>query len=230
MRSCLERWAAGAIVIGLLMSGSARAQAPRTQDGRPDLSGIWRSTTDRHRENLAAGGAQVLFQPWAAALYKDRQASKGKGNPADRCLSRGIPGAMLVRDRPWKILQTSGAIIMLFDELLHYRQIFTDGRGFPADSIPTWFGYSVGKWDSDALVVETIGFNEETWLDDGGHPHSEALRVTERFRRLNTGTLDIDITINDPKAYTKPWTATVRFERISEADFGEHVCAVKGAS
>jgi hypothetical protein len=221
---------AGGIAIALLMSGAARAQAPRTQDGRPDLSGIWRTTTDRHLGNLAAGGAQVLFQPWAARLYKERQVSKGKGNPADRCLPRGIPGTMLVRDRPWKIVQTPGAVIMLFDELLHYRQIFTDGRGFPADSIPTWFGYSVGKWDGDALVVDTIGFNEETWLDDGGHPHSEALRVTERFRRLDAGALHIDITINDPKAYTKPWTAAVSFERVSEEGFGEHVCPVKSVS
>jgi hypothetical protein len=224
------RWMACGVAIGLLMAGAARAQAPRTEGGRPDLSGIWRITTDRHLENLAAGGVQVLFQPWAATLYKERQASKGRGNPADRCLPRGIPGTMLVRDRPWKIVQTPGAVVMLFDELLHYRQIFTDGRGFPADSIPTWFGYSVGKWDGDALVVETIGFNEETWLDDGGHPHSEALRVTERFRRLNAGTLHIDITINDPKAYTKPWTAAVSFERVSEEDFGEHVCPVKSVS
>ena len=119
---------------------------------------------------------------------------------------------------------------MLFDELLHYRQIFTDGRGFPADFTPTWFGYSVGKRDGDALVVETIGLNEETWLDNAGHPHSEALRVTERFRRINPATLNIDITINDPKAYAKPWTATVRFERVSESDFGEHVCPVKSVS
>ena len=230
MKNLAMRWLAGGIAIWLLMSGAARAQAPRTQDGRPDLSGIWRATTDRHLGNLAAGGVQVLCHPWAATLYKERQASKGKGNPADRCLPRGIPGTMLVRDRPWKIVQTPGAVIMLFDELLHYRQIFTDGRGFPPDSIPTWFGYSVGKWDGDALVVDTIGFNEETWLDDGGHPHSEALRVTERFRRLNAGTLHIDITINDPKAYTKPWTAAVSFERVSEGDFGEHVCPVKSVS
>ena len=137
---------------------------------------------------------------------------------------------MLARDRPWKLIQTPGMIVMLFDELLHYRQIFTDGRGFPADFTPTWFGYSVGKRDGDALVVETIGLNEETWLDNAGHPHSEALRVTERFRRMNASTLYIDITINDPKAYTKPWTATVRFERVSEGDFGEHVCAVKSVS
>ncbi len=221
---------AGAVALGLLLSGSARAQAPRTGDVGPDLSGIWRSASDRYLSNLAADGALVPLQPWAAALYKERQAGKGQGNPSDRCLPRGIPGVMLARDRPWKLIQTPGMIVMLFDELLHYRQIFTDGRGFPADFTPTWFGYSVGKRDGDALVVETIGLIEETWLDNAGHPHSEALRVTERFRRMNAATLNIDITINDPKAYTKPWTATVRFERVSESDFGEHVCAVKSVS
>jgi hypothetical protein len=230
MKRMAGAWVAGGIAIGLLLSGSARAQGPRTGDGGPDLSGIWRSASDRYLANLAADGAQVLFQPWAAALYKDRQAGKGQGNPSDRCLPRGIPGVMLARDRPWKLIQTPGTIVILFDELLHYRQIFTDGRGFPAEFVPTWFGYSVGKRDGDALVVETIGFNEETWLDSAGHPHSEALRVTERFRRPNAGTLNLDITIDDPKAYAKPWTATVRFERASEGDFGEHVCAVKSVS
>jgi hypothetical protein len=220
---------AGGIAIGLLLSGSARAQGPRTGDGRPDLSGIWRSASDRYLTDLAAG-AQVPFQSPAAALYKERQANKGKGNPADRCLPRGIPGVMLGHDRPWKLVQTPGMIVILFDELLHYRQIFTDGRGFPDDFAPTWFGYSVGKWDQNALVVETTGLTDQTWLDNSGHPHTDALRVTERFRRSSAGTMDIDITINDPKAYSRPWTTTVRFERVSEADFGEHVCAVKGVS
>jgi hypothetical protein len=221
---------AGGIAIALLLWGPARAQGPRTADGKPDLSGVWRSTSGRYLANLAAGGVQVPFQSWSAALYKERQAGKGKGNPADRCLPRGIPGAMLSRERPWKIVQTPGAIIILFDEQLQYRQIHTDGRGFPADAAPTWFGYSVGKWDGGALLVETIGFNDDTWLDDGGHPHSEALRVTERFRRRNTGSMDIDITIDDPKAYTKPWTTTVRFERVPETELGEHICAVKPES
>lgn len=230
MKKYALTWIAGGIAIGLLMSGGIRAQAPSGQVGRPDLSGVWRATNDRHLGNLSAGRGQLPFQPWAATLYKQRQASKGKGNPAERCLPRGVPGTMLVRDRPWRIVQTPGTIIMLFDELLHYRQIFTDGRGFPADFVPTWFGYSVGKWDRDALVVETIGFNEETWLDDGGLPHSGAMRVTERFQRRNAKTLDISFTIEDPKAYMKPWTATVQFEQVSEADFGEHICAVKPAS
>jgi hypothetical protein len=218
---------AGGIAIGLSMPAFSIAQGPRSADGRPDLSGVWRSASDRYLVNLAAGGLAVPFQDWSAALYKQRQASKGKGKPSDRCLPRGIPGAMLSRDRPWKLVQTPGEIVILFDELLQYRQIHTDGRGFPPDAGPTWFGYSVGTWDGDSLRVESTGFNDETWLDDAGHPHSEALRVIERFRRRNTGTLDVDITIDDLKAYTKPWTTTVRFERVSDTDLGEHVCGVK---
>jgi hypothetical protein len=133
---------------------------------------------------------------------------------------------MLVRGYPWKIVQTPGAILILYDESLHYRQIFTDGRGFPEDPAPTWFGYSIGKWEGDTLVAETMGLNEDTWIDDGGHPHTEALHVTERFRRRTVGTMDIEITIDDPKTYTKPWAATVRFELLPDTDLAEHVCAV----
>jgi hypothetical protein len=136
---------------------------------------------------------------------------------------------MLVRDYPWKMVQTPRAVVLLFDESLHFRQIFTDGRGLPDDPGPTWLGYSTAKWDGDTLVAETAGFNEETWLDDGGHPHSEAMRVVERFRRPTVETMDVEITIDDPKAYTKPWTTTVRFELIAEGDLPEHVCGVGSA-
>ena len=133
---------------------------------------------------------------------------------------------MLAPDHPWKVVQTPDAVIILFHESLHYRQIFTDGRPFPADPSPTWLGYSIGRWDGDALVAETIGLIDETWLDDGGHPHSDALKVTERFRRGTAGTMDVDVTIDDPKAYTRPWTVTVRFELVRNGELGENVCAV----
>lgn len=202
------------------------AAAPKTADGKPDLSGIWRSASDRYLANLAADGATVRFQPWAATLFKQRQGNERADRPSGRCLPRGVPSAMLVREYPWKIVQTPGVILILFDESLHYRQIFTDGRGLPEDLAPTWFGYSVGKWDGDTLVVDTMGLNDSTWLDDGGHPHSEALHVTERFRRRTVGTMDTEITIDDPKAYDKPWTATARFELLPDTDLSEHVCAV----
>lgn len=202
------------------------APAPKAPDGKPDLSGIWRSSNEKYLRNLAADGIEVPFQPWAAALFKERQGYQGKDRPSGRCLPRGVPAVMLVRDYPWKIVQTPGVILILYDESLHYRQIFTDGRGFPEDPAPSWFGYSIGKWEGDTLVVDTMGSNDETWLDDGGHPHSDAMHVTERLRRRTVGTMDIDITIEDPKAYTKPWTANVQFELLPDTDLTEHVCAV----
>jgi len=229
MKTVLARWIASGLSIALLMCGVAGAQAPqvpRRPDGKPDLSGIWRSASNRYLTDLSAGSTQVPFQPGTAALYKQRLASKGKDRPSERCLPRGVPSMMLARDHPWKVVQTPDAVIILFHESLHYRQIFTDGRPFPADPSPTWLGYSIGRWDGDALVAETIGLIDETWLDDGGHPHSEALRVTERFRRRTVGAMDVDVTIDDPKAYTKPWTVTVRFALVRNGELGEDVCAV----
>jgi hypothetical protein len=202
------------------------ATPPKTLDGKPDLSGIWRVADDKYRRNLAADGIQVAFHPPAAALFKQRQAGQGKGNPSERCLPQGVPAVMLVREYPWKIVQTPGAVIILFNESLHFRQILTDGRGFPEDYAPTWFGYSIGKWEGDTFVAHTTGVTEETWLDDAGHPHTDGMRVTERFHRRAVGTMDVEITIDDPKAYVKPWTATVHFELLPDADLGEHVCAV----
>src|SRR5215467_5848152 len=202
------------------------APAPKTSDGKPDLSGIWRVVSDKYLKNLAADNIQVPFTPAAAVLYKERQNNAGKGRPSDRCLPRGVPAALLVRDHPWKIVQAPGEILILYDESLHHRQMFLDGRGFPEDTTPTWFGYSIAKWEGDSLVAETIGFNEETWIDDGGHPHSNEMHVIERFRRRSVGSLEVEITINDHKTYTKPWTATVSFELLPDTDLGEHVCGI----
>jgi hypothetical protein len=201
------------------------APAPKAPDGRADLSGIWNTADGKYLRNLAAGGGEAPLQPGVAALYKERQAYEGKDRPSGRCLPRGVPSSMLVRGRPWKLVQTPGVILILYDESIHYRQIFTDGRGFPEDRIPTWFGYSIGKWEGDTLVVDTIGITDDTWLDDGGHPHSDALHLTERFRRRTVGAMDIGVTVDDPKAYTKSWTATVRFELVPDTELTEHVCA-----
>jgi hypothetical protein len=222
----------GGISIALLVGGTAGAQQrqlPRTPDGRPDLSGVWRSASNRYLTDLSSGNAGVVFQSWARALYNQRRAANGKGRPSERCLPRGVPAMMLARDEPWKVVQTPGAVFILFHESLHYRQIFTDGRPFPEDAPPTWLGYSIGRWDGDTLVAETIGLTDETWLDDGGHPHSDALRVTERFERSTAGTMNVDITIDDPKAYISPWAVSVRFESVPSADLGEHLCAVASA-
>ena len=230
MRSVLARWTTGGVAAALLMcgvSGAQQARVPRTPDGRPDLSGIWRSASNRYSTDLSAGSNRVAMQPPAEALFKERLASKGRGRPSDRCLPRGVPGMMTARDHPWKIVQTPGAVIILFRESLHYRQIFTDGRPFPEDAPPAWLGYSIGRWEGDTLVAETIGLTGQTWLDESGHPHSDALRVTERFRRAAAGMLDVEVTIDDPKTYIRPWTVTVRFERVPGDDLGEQVCPVQ---
>jgi hypothetical protein len=232
MTSIPARWIGSGIAIALLLCGVGGAQeraVPATRDRKPDLSGIWRSASNRYLTDLSAGSARVSFQPWARTVYEQRRAGNGKSRPSDRCLPRGVPSMMLARGEPWKVVQTPGAITILFHESLHYRQIFTDGRPFPDDPAPTWLGYSIGRWEGDTLVAETIGLTEETWLDEGGHPHSDALRVTERFRRGAVGRMDVDVTIDDPKAYTAPWTVTVRFELVPNADLGEQVCAVAPA-
>jgi hypothetical protein len=200
------------------------APVPKTRDGQPDLSGIWRAAEGRYLQNITDGLAEVPFQPWAATLYKERSDNLAKGRPTERCLPHGVPDAMMVRSGPWKIVQTPGVTLILFEEMNHYRQVFVDGRTFPKDANPTWFGYSIGKWEGDAFVVETKGFNDQTWLDDPGHPHTDAMHVTERFRRRDFGHLEIDITIDDAKAYTKPWTVTARFDLLPDTELIENIC------
>ena len=125
---------------------------------------------------------------------------------------------------PRKIVQMPGTIVILFETYNQYRQIFTDGRPLPKDPQPTWLGYSSGKWEGDTLVVETGGFNDVTWLDDGGHPHTGALHLTERFRRRDFGHIDLVITVDDPKAYTKPWNATLQLDLLADTELIEFIC------
>jgi hypothetical protein len=200
------------------------APAPKTSDGKPDLSGVWRIADGRYLQNIAVELGEAPFQPEAAVVYKERAAALGKGRPSERCIPHGIPDGMLVRNSPFKIVQTPGVVVVLYEEFNHYRQIFTDGRGLPPETNESWFGYSVGKWEGDTLVVETRGFNDRSWLDDPGHPHSEALRVTERFRRLDFGRMEMQITFDDPKTYTRPWSATVPFGLFADTELIESIC------
>jgi hypothetical protein len=129
-----------------------------------------------------------------------------------------LPGAL------FKFIETPGVTLLLYEEFNHDRQIFTDGRPFPADPQPAWFGYSVGTWEGDTFVVETKGFNDQTWLDDSGHPHTEAMRTTERFRRKDFGHMDLIVTIDDPKAYTKPWSVSIPLQLLPDTELAEDVC------
>src|SRR5579862_9584073 len=189
------------------------APTPKAPDGHPDLSGIWLRDSGKYLQDLATG-IEVSFQPWAEKLYKEREGNLAKGRPTERCLPHGIPDAMLP-GAPFKIVQTPGLTIILFEEFNHYRQILTDGRPFPKDPQPAWFGYSIGKWEGNTMVVDTRGFNDLSWLDDPGHPHTEAMHVTERFVRRDFGRLNMAITIDDPKAYNKPWTQNIPFHLMA---------------
>ena len=201
------------------------APTPRTSDGKPDLSGIWHAADNSFVENIAGEGVDVPMLPWAAAVYKQRLDTLGQDKPQLHCMPHGVPDAMLVSMIPFKIVQTPRETVVLYEEFNQYRQIFTDGRKLPEDPNPAWFGYSVGRWEGDTFVVEVGGFKEGTWLDNGGHPHTESLHITERYRRLNFGSLDLDVAVNDPKAYSKPWkSATIHFKLFPDTELLEHLC------
>lgn len=199
------------------------APTPRTREGQPDFSGIWAAPSDKYLDNLAADGAEVPMQPWAAKLYQQRLDDNGRDRPSGRCLPHSVTD-FDAHFMPKKLIQTPGVLAMLFESYHSYRQILTDGRPLPEQRDPAWFGYSVGKWERDTLVVETVGINEKTWLDDSGHPHTDALHVTERFRRPDFGHMEVRLTIDDPKAYTRPWTVTIPWEFIADTELLDWVC------
>lgn len=202
-----------------------RAPAPRTADGKIDLSGVWHARDGRHIANLAgAEGITAPFQPWAEALYKERLANNGLDRPSGQCLPKSVPEGMTLPPYPFKIVQTPAVTLVLYEIFVNYRQIHTDGRALPTERHPAWFGYSIGRWEQDTFVVETVGINDRTWLDDSGYPHSDALKITERIRRRDFGSMEIEFTFDDPKAYTKPWSAKVAFELMPDTELLEYVC------
>ena len=202
------------------------APTPRAPDGKPDLSGLWLKISPKYSRNIAADLRQDEIQPWARALVEERRENLGKDYMNVKCVPLG-PGYVTSADSTgaemMKIVQTPGLIIILNPDLT-YRQIFLDGRTLETSPNPSWMGYSVGHWEGETLVVESFGFNDRTWLDHDGHPHTEALRVTERYRRRNAGNLDIEVTFSDPGAYAKPWTAAVRAELAPDTEMIEWVC------
>jgi hypothetical protein len=199
------------------------APAPKTADGKPDLSGIWHAPTQKYLANLAADGIQVPMTPWAQQIFKQRAQNEGIDRPSASCLPHSVTD-FDAHNTPRKLLQSPGHIVMLFESYRTFREIFIDGRAMPKNLEPAWFGYSIGRWEGDTLVVETTGINEKTWLDDAGHPHSEALQVTERFRRVNFGRMDVQITITDAKAYSRPWTVAFHWELMPDTELLDWVC------
>jgi hypothetical protein len=229
------------------------APAPRAADGKPDISGVWhvqpislaewkRILGDRFEaefrvrtigmelENISPYGINIFtdfkpeeapLRPAAAEILRRRVPAEF---PATSCLPVGIPANALFAE-PNKIVQSARLIVILYEIDGTQRQIYTDGRELPKEvAQPSWLGYSAGKWERDTLVVETAGFNDKTWLDLMGHPHSEALHVVERYRRRDFGHLDVEMTFDDPQMYTKPFTVKFTEELLADSDVFEHFC------
>jgi hypothetical protein len=198
--------------------GAGRGQQPLpiAADGTP-IAGFG---------NVGAGFKDGLpLQPWAADLLKTRREGNSKDNPDALCLPMGFM-QFHTHPQPRKMVQTPGLLLIIYEANYGLRQIFTDGRPLPAgDPQPFWYGYSVGRWEGDTLVVETSGLRDDGWLDVRGSPYTDKARITERFRRLNYGTLEIDITVDDPKAYTKPFTVRVNQRLMADQELIEFICA-----
>jgi hypothetical protein len=229
-----------------------RAPTPRTPDGIPDLSGVWETIQGRRGGGppaVAAEGTGELppsgsifgnigdqttggapYQPWAAELVKKRMADNSKDNPDAHCLPMGVM-QMTSHPYPKKIIQTPSEVIIIYEGSgTTVREIFLDGRTPAKDAEPWWNGYSTGRWEGDTLVVETVGFMDDGWLDVRGSPLTSAGKLIERFRRPNFGSLVIEVTVDDPKAYTKPFTATVNNRLLPDQQLIEFVCLDKSAA
>lgn len=220
------------------------APAPRTPDGKPDLSGIWLTDNgncgpNRDPESLVCGSELPMsryginmgattpgglpYQPWLAALVKERTANNAKDDPHVRCLpdmflrAYGLPHLL-------KFVQTPGLLLMLNEVNAGYRQVFTDGRPFPADPVPSWQGYSSAMWSGDTLEINSVGFRDDLWIDWNGSMITESAKVRERITRPDYGHLQIEVTVDDPKAYTKPWTVTLRQRLALNTELVDEIC------
>jgi hypothetical protein len=198
-----------------------KGPAPRTQEGRPDLSGVWWSTRIVARE-------EASMLPWAAAKVKDWAASNFKDIPSARCLPSGV--AFLHYFGLNKLIQTPTLLLNVGEmDVAASRQVFLDGRGHPKDMDPTWMGHSVGKWEGDTLIVDTIGFNGKSWIADtipaaAAFPSTEKLHLTSRFRRPDLGHLEMDVTFDDPGTFTKPWTMKTVADLALGEELQEYIC------
>ena len=202
------------------------APAPRTADGKPDFTGIWASAGGQGE----LGGLSTLrvdpadMKPWARDVQRERGHDYFKGRPDFMCRPSGVEAESLEREK--RILQTP-AMIAVLNANQTYRQIFLDGRTLEKDPAPMWQGFSVGRFEGDALVVESNGFNDSTWLNNVGLPHTEKLRVTERYTRPSLGRLNVDVTFNDPDAYNKPLQFSLRMRLVTDTEMLEEVCEAK---
>jgi hypothetical protein len=201
------------------------APTPRTAAGKPDLSGIWRGPgAGSYDRNIARDLKPSDIQPWAEAVYQQRVRDMGRNAPRANCLPDPFVYYHMVDLA--RIVQTPGLMVILYQGTTNsvHRTIFLDGRKLPPDPSPSWMGYSTGHWEGDTLVIETAGFNDRSWLDIEGHPHTEALHITERFRRRDFGHMDLEVTIDDPKAFTRPFSLKIPKTLMPDTDLLESVC------
>src|SRR5258708_3594217 len=215
------------------------APTPKTADGKPDLSGLWGMRCPTAKGTVLCApevavpqvfgdigrGVQggLPYQPWAADVVKARRAQNGKDDPTSHCLPGGVAKlhtAALLR----KVVQVPGLVVFMTERNASYRQIFTDGRPLPKEPNPSWNGYSTAHWEGDTLVVMSNGFQGGQWLDRAGSPLTEAAKITEKFRRPNFGTLEIEMTVDDPEAYTKPWTIQLKQAIVLDTELLDYIC------
>jgi len=183
--------------------------------GKPDLSGVWLNNDDRYPE-------QPALLPWAAKALQERLDNALKDAPHTRCLPQGLPTPASIGPFLAKLVQTPSLLVVLFEDSGGFRQVFMDGRPHPQDPDPSWVGHSIGKWDGDTLVVDTIGYNDQSWI--GIYPHSEMLHVTERIRRPDFGHLDIRVTFDDPGAFSAPYHQTLNWDLLPAEEVVAYVC------
>ena len=233
------------LTVFVLAAFTAFAQSkptPKTADGKPDLSGVWQiqagargpglfglgeSTNSPFFGNIVSGfpqGEQALT-PLGAEIFRKNREGTGTKNTQLNCLPDGVPHGILLPE-PFKIVNAPGETIFMYEVETIFRQIYTDGRKLPnpEEVRPTWYGYSVGSWDGDTFVVDTLGFNDLGWLDAGGHGHSEDMKVQERFTRTDFGHIDVAVTITDPKVFTRPFTINFVERLLPDTDVFEHFC------
>jgi hypothetical protein len=216
------------------------AQKPATKGAPRDFSGVWRRVrqpSDSKRKYTLYEIALSLSEPppmtpWGLEKFKAAKPNVGPhavtlaqtNDPTANCFPPGVPKIYLMRGAPFEIVQAPGRVLMYFEYDHFVREIFTDGRQHTEDVNPTWMGEAIGKWEGNTLVVDTVGFNDKTWLDYAGHPHSDQLHLVERIQRPSHDTLVNDITIEDPKAYTKPWTTHMAFDLKPDWKIEETIC------
>jgi hypothetical protein len=189
---------------------------PRTADGKPDLSGLWNG------QRALPGQEGPVMRPWAEALTKERTENYSADDPEAHCLPGGVPRAIPYHHQ---IVQTPNLVLILFEGNIHtFRQIFLDRTEHLKNIEPRWYGDSIGRWEGDTLVVDTVGFNDKFWFDMAGHPHTTQLHVIEKYHRRDFGNMEIEVTIEDPETYVKPWVIKREATLETEIEMTEYVC------